>query len=89
MSSQDSLEPKNEFRKGKVEVRGIEEKVLDAEVLADPELLTSAFYGENAEHEMGLWESAKCHPVACFWAFIMCFTIVSCHICNVATRSQC
>ena len=23
-----------------------------------------------------LWEAAKTHPMACFWAFLMCFTIV-------------
>jgi hypothetical protein len=26
---------------------------------------------------MGTWESFKAYPWACFWAFLMCFTIVS------------
>lgn len=46
------------------------------EVLANPELMNDAFDGENREHEMGVWEAAKSHPWACFWAFIFCFTIV-------------
>lgn len=47
------------------------------EVLANPELMNDAFEGENLEHQMGSWEAAKKHPWACFWAFMMCFTIVS------------
>lgn len=47
------------------------------EVLAKPDLMSAAFDGENREHEMGVWEAAKSHPWACFWAFVMCFTIVS------------
>lgn len=46
------------------------------EILANPELMNDAFDGENREHEMGVWEAAKSHPWACFWAFIFCFTIV-------------
>lgn len=48
-----------------------------SEILADPDLLNDAFDGENHEHAEGLWSAAKSHPWACFWAFIMCFTIVS------------
>lgn len=55
------------------------EGVLHAEVLGDSELMNEAFHGENTEHEQGLWESAKNHPMACIWAFIFCFTIVSCY----------
>ena len=47
------------------------------EVLADKDLLSDAFKAENVDHEMGMWEAAKMHPQACFWAFIMAFTIVS------------
>lgn len=54
-----------------------EKGVLHQEVLGDQELMNEAFHGENAEHEQGLWESAKNHPMACIWAFIFCFTIVS------------
>lgn len=47
------------------------------EVLANPDLMNDAFEGENLEHQMGAWEAFKKHPWACFWAFMMCFTIVS------------
>jgi SP family general alpha glucoside:H+ symporter-like MFS transporter len=47
------------------------------EVMADKELMSDAFNAETREHEMGLWEAVKDHPMACFWAFIFCFTIVS------------
>jgi len=36
-----------------------------------------AYDGENREHAQGTWEAFKSHPWACFWAFLMCFTIVS------------
>lgn len=48
-----------------------------AEVLANPELMNDAFDAEQREHEQGTWAAAKSHPWACFWAFVMCFTIVS------------
>lgn len=51
--------------------------VQHAEVLANPDLMKDAFAAEEREHEMGTWEAVKKHPKACFWAFIMCFTIVS------------
>ncbi|TGO08240.1 hypothetical protein BTUL_0219g00090 [Botrytis tulipae] len=47
-----------------------------AEVLVDKDLMNVAFEGENREHEMGMWEAAKQHPMACFWASTFCFTIV-------------
>lgn len=46
------------------------------EVLEDKETLNHAYEAENREHEMALWEAIKTYPWACFWAFIMCFTIV-------------
>lgn len=48
-----------------------------SEVLKNSDLMNDAFDGENREHELGVWEATKKHPWACFWAFIMCFTIVS------------
>lgn len=48
----------------------------------DPNILNDAYQGENREHEMGSWEAAKKHPMACMWAFIFCFTIVSYHQCG-------
>lgn len=47
------------------------------EVLSDKELLTDAANAENREHEMTLLGAVKDHPMACFWAFVFCFTIVS------------
>ncbi|GKZ34753.1 hypothetical protein AbraIFM66950_005109 [Aspergillus brasiliensis] len=47
-----------------------------SEVLDNPDLMHEAFDGENYEHQMGVWEAAKQYPWACFWAFLMCFTIV-------------
>lgn len=63
----------------------VDEKVGDAhhidaagnKTLADADLMNDAFDGENEEHNQGLWQAVKTHPKACFWAFIMCFTIVS------------
>jgi len=48
-----------------------------SEILVDKELMTDAQNAENREHEMTLWEAVKDHPMACFWAFVFCFTIVS------------
>jgi SP family general alpha glucoside:H+ symporter-like MFS transporter len=48
-----------------------------AEVLDDKELMSDAQNAENREHDMTIWEAVKDHPMACFWAFIFCFTIVS------------
>lgn len=49
----------------------------NSEVLVDTDLMNDAYEGENREHAEGMWASVKAHPWACFWAFIMCFTIVS------------
>jgi hypothetical protein len=46
-------------------------------ILSDKDLMNNAYEAENREHEMGLWEAVKDHPMACFWAFVFCFTIVS------------
>lgn len=63
---------------GHLELKGLEEKnALHSDVLVDAHLMQEAFDGENREHEMGLWEAVKTHPMACLWAFIFCFTIVS------------
>ena len=48
-----------------------------AEILENKDLMTDAQNAEAREHEMGLWEAVKDHPMACFWAFVFCFTIVS------------
>ncbi|KAH8671714.1 maltose permease [Xylariales sp. PMI_506] len=65
-----SYEPKSEVQEaGQI-------AVLHEEVLKNAELFNDAVDGENREHQMGVWEAAKTHPWACFWSFIMCFTIV-------------
>lgn len=51
--------------------------ILHSEVLINADLMNDAVDAENREHEEGLWASVKSHPWACFWAFVMCFTIVS------------
>lgn len=66
----DIKETKNDMHEGQAEI-------LDSKVLANSELMNDAFDGENREHEESLWSAAKRHPWVCFWAFTMCFTIVS------------
>ncbi|KAF2024251.1 hypothetical protein EK21DRAFT_117987 [Setomelanomma holmii] len=46
------------------------------EILSDKELMNNAYEAENREHENGLWEAVMDHPMACFWAFVFCLTIV-------------
>lgn len=46
------------------------------DVLANPDVMHDAFDGEAREHDMTLWDAVQTYPMACFWAFIMCFTIV-------------
>ncbi|KAF1980283.1 general substrate transporter [Bimuria novae-zelandiae CBS 107.79] len=53
-----------------------ERNVHYSELLVDTELMKQAFDAENAEHEVTAWQAVKSHPMACFWAFLMCFTIV-------------
>lgn len=68
-----SVKEKDEH--GNVEVQHSEVK--PAEVLGNQDLMNDAFDGEDQEHQEGVWAAAKNHPWACFWAFVMCFTIVS------------
>jgi SP family general alpha glucoside:H+ symporter-like MFS transporter len=55
----------------------IREKDYQAEVLEDKDLMTDAQNAENREHDMTMLEAVKNYPMACFWAFVFCFTIVS------------
>lgn len=48
-----------------------------SEVLTNNDLLNDAYDGEDREHQMGMWAAVKMYPWACFYAFAMCFTIVS------------
>jgi hypothetical protein len=65
--------PKNE--KGDAGLEKVEER--EGNITIDEHELNDAFYAENVEHDMGVWEAARTHPMACVWAFVMCFTIVS------------
>lgn len=60
-----------------VDIYDKENGAVHSEVLVDNDAMNSAIEGENREHQMGVWEAAKTYPWACFWAFTMCFTIVS------------
>ncbi|KAI1840828.1 hypothetical protein JX266_012976 [Neoarthrinium moseri] len=73
MSSGD-IQPKSELQHG--DEIAVHQSEKPEAVLANKDLMNDAFDGENHEHQEGVWESAKSHPWACFWAFIMCFTIV-------------
>lgn len=51
----------------------------DDEIKADMiQFKADAVEAENAEHSMTVLEAVKAYPMACFWAFVMSFTIVSC-----------
>lgn len=52
-------------------------KALHGEVLDDDSLLSDAVHGENREHQMGMLEAVRLYPMACLWAFVFAFTIVS------------
>ena len=51
----------------------LDEKAKIADYKAD------AVEAENAEYNMGVLEAVRAYPMASFWAFVMSFTIVSCH----------
>ncbi|KAK3209018.1 hypothetical protein GRF29_69g412514 [Pseudopithomyces chartarum] len=61
---------------GKVDYVDHHEKNAMHSELLDDDLMRNAFAAENAEHEITAWQAVKSHPMACFWAFLMCFTIV-------------
>lgn len=65
-----------------------EKGVHHGSVLVNKDLMNNAFAGENQEHAMGPWEAAKTHPMACFWAFFMCFTIVSSGVRWASSRAE-
>jgi hypothetical protein len=54
-----------------------EQGVAHHETLDDKDLLQASYEAETRENEMGVLEAVKDHPMACFWAFVFCFTIVS------------
>lgn len=78
MSSGDTKQNEPELTKGDEVKFNHSEKILISQ-----DLMSDAVDGENREHEMSLWQSAKAYPWACMWAFIMCFTIVSLLRCSL------
>ncbi|MCJ1305205.1 hypothetical protein MMC08_008019, partial [Hypocenomyce scalaris] len=58
------------------EVEIDEKRTREPDVLVNKDLLNDAYREENREHEMGIWEAVKSYPLACLWAFTMCFTII-------------
>lgn len=73
--SSGSVEPKHGLHQEEVEDLGEKELGIKSDFV-DHNILNDAYQGENREHEMGSWEAAKKHPMACLWAFVFCFTIV-------------
>ncbi|KAF9699104.1 hypothetical protein EKO04_002701 [Ascochyta lentis] len=53
-----------------------EKGVIQHETLNDKEILSASYEAENREHDMTLLEAVRDYPMACFWAFVFCFTIV-------------
>ena len=61
----------------KLDVTQLKERQIgQSELFVDKDVMNDAFQGEAREHEMGVWEAVKEYPMACFWAFLFCFTIV-------------
>ena len=61
-----------------IEVQQADEKNFERDLVSnDKDLMNEAFAAEDAEHNMGMLEAVRAYPMACFWAFIMAFTIVS------------
>lgn len=92
--SPDTVEPKHNAAEveevGKVDNYAPQQRNIDqSEILVNADLMKDAFDAENREHEMGVWEAVKTHPMACFWAFIFCFTIVSPGISRGISSSLC
>jgi SP family general alpha glucoside:H+ symporter-like MFS transporter len=55
----------------------LESKKFDDERATKASFRHDAVEAENAEHSMTVLEAVKAYPMACFWAFVMSFTIVS------------
>lgn len=74
-----SLEDKRIDEMFAVDEKGKAKKVdvPHSDVLINQQLMNDAVDGENREHEMTMLTAVKEYPWACFWGFIMCFTIVS------------
>ncbi|KAF7354395.1 MFS transporter, SP family, general alpha glucoside:H+ symporter [Mycena venus] len=65
------IEAKPSFEKGHIEHEDhtdLKSNVADYKV--------DAIEAENSEHSMTVMEAARAYPMACFWAFVMSFTII-------------
>lgn len=51
---------------------------------AETKNLNAAYEAENEEHQMTVIQALKAYPMACFWAFIMAFCIVSCTVVDLS-----
>ncbi|KAJ9602601.1 hypothetical protein H2200_012794 [Cladophialophora chaetospira] len=69
-------ETKDESRQDDVVEKAPSVDVLHSEVLGNKDAMNEAIHAENREHAEGMLAAVKAHPMACIWAFIMCFTIV-------------
>lgn len=47
------------------------------DIVKERDLRADAIEAENAEHAMTVMEAVRAYPMACFWAFVMSFCIVS------------
>ncbi|WVW86046.1 hypothetical protein I302_108084 [Kwoniella bestiolae CBS 10118] len=57
--------------------KGQIEHVNDVDVVkADANFKADAMQAEKMEHQMTVMEAVRAYPMACFWAFIMSFTII-------------
>lgn len=82
-TSHDEMGPSRQGSKADVHI-----SVDKSEVLGNSDLLNDAYAGEDFEHGQGMWAAVKAHPMACIWAFVFCFTIVSLRPGDVGRRSQ-
>jgi len=65
-----------------------EQGVAHQETLDDKDLLQASYEAETRENEMGVLEAVKDHPMACFWAFVFCFTIVGWLVSEMVTAAN-
>lgn len=47
------------------------------DIVKERDLRADAIEAENVEHNMTVTQAVKAYPMACFWAFVMSFCIVS------------
>jgi len=70
MATQHEMEDKTSFENEKGHIDHTDLKSPVADYKGD------AIEAENAEHSMTVMEAVRAYPMACFWAFVMSFTII-------------